>query len=146
MDYRFIGKSNMNIHNMLIFLKGVGVIFVCSLKDKTKLKFLVNENLENIRAIALNPGTGEMFWSIWEFSNSVGKIGLIETAWMDGTNRKTLVNQGLYWPNGLTIDYENNQLYWCDGFYLKIERINLDGTNRKVSLFNIKQKLFVKTE
>ena len=113
----------------------MATIFVGSVKQSTKLKMLITGDLENVRAIALDPSSGIMFWSIWEFSSNLdsSKIGLIETAWMDGTHRRHFVNQSLYWPNGLTIDYQNKQLYWCDGFYLKIERINLDGSEREVS-------------
>ncbi|RXG68700.1 Low-density lipoprotein receptor-related protein 1 [Armadillidium vulgare] len=105
------------------------------MEDPDKRRILVSGKLGNVRAIVLDPGSGIMFWSIWEFtSSSYGKTGLIETAWMDGTNRRPFVEKNLYWPNGLTIDYDGRHLYWCDGYYLKIERINLDGTERKVIL------------
>lgn len=113
--------------------QGVSYIFICSMEDPDKRRILVSGKLGNVRAIVLDPGSGIMFWSIWEFtSSSYGKTGLIETAWMDGTNRRPFVEKNLYWPNGLTIDYDGRHLYWCDGYYLKIERINLDGTERKV--------------
>lgn len=94
---------------------------------------MVSQDLHNVRAIVLDPAAGFMFWSIWELSEGdAKKTGLIEKAWMDGSHRERLVQDTLYWPNGLTIDYEEKHLYWCDGFYLRIERINLDGTDRKV--------------
>ena len=39
-----------------------------------------------------------MFWTDW------GKRGRIERADMDGGNRMVLTQDGVVWPNGLTID------------------------------------------
>jgi hypothetical protein len=71
-----------------------------------------------------------MFWTDWVSSTS--QKGKIEQAWMDGTNRKSLIESQLQWPNGLSIDYIEKKLYWCDAFLDKIERAGLDGSNREV--------------
>lgn len=71
-----------------------------------------------------------MFWTDWVSSTS--QKGKIEQAWMDGTNRKSLIESHLQWPNGLSIDYVEKKLYWCDAFLDKIERAGLDGSNREV--------------
>lgn len=99
---------------------------------------LLHGNLTNARAIALNPGDGFMYWTLWQFTIAgvtASGNGLIERAWMDGTHRSPFVTNNLQWPNGLTIDFEERHLYWCDGFHNRIERINLDGTNREVGVF-----------
>lgn len=44
----------------------------------------------------------------------VGKNPKIEQATMDGTSRRTIVNENLGAPNGLTIDHSSNRLYWID--------------------------------
>ncbi|KAK7069706.1 Low-density lipoprotein receptor-related protein 1B, partial [Halocaridina rubra] len=95
-------------------------------------KMLLHGNLTNARSIVLNPAEGYMYWTVWQFT--VGDEGLIERAWMDGTNREPFVTSGLQWPNGLTVDFGNRHLYWCDGYHNVIERINLDGTGREVML------------
>ena len=41
-----------------------------------------------------------MFWTDW------GNPGKIERAYMDGTERMTLANTNLVWPNDITIDHE----------------------------------------
>ena len=51
---------------------------------------------------------------------------------MDGTGRTTLHTSGLTWPNGITIDYSTQALYWIDGSFDRIERSNTDGSNRTV--------------
>ena len=50
---------------------------------------------------------------------------------MDGTNRKILVKEGLGLPNGITIDFNNNKLYWADAGTQNIESVNFDGTERR---------------
>ena len=50
---------------------------------------------------------------------------------MDGSLRITLASQNLQWPNGLTVDYVSDHIYWTDAKFHTIERIDLDGGGRK---------------
>lgn len=50
---------------------------------------------------------------------------------MDGKLRTTIINTKLYWPNGLTIDYPNNLLYFADAYLDFIDYCDYDGKNRK---------------
>lgn len=47
-----------------------------------------------------------MFWTDW------GEVPKIERAGMDGSNgsRMVIVNEDIFWPNGLAIDYDNEVL------------------------------------
>ncbi|KAL9989112.1 hypothetical protein ACROYT_G003623 [Oculina patagonica] len=45
---------------------------------------------------------------------------------MDGDSRRILVRRGLYYPNGLTLDEENNRLYWVDSLYDTLEYYDLE--------------------
>ena len=65
-----------------------------------------------------------MYWSDW------GEEARIERAGMDGSNRTVLHNTGLVWPNGITIDYTNQKLYWIDANLDTLEYSNVDGTGR----------------
>ena len=57
----------------------------------------------------------------------------IESSWMTGEKRVTLVNTGLGQPTGLTIDYHmKSRVYWCDSKENVIESMNYDGTDRSV--------------
>ena len=69
-----------------------------------------------------------MYWTDW------GSNPRIEKANMDGSSRRTIVNSGLKWPNGLDIDRSANKLYWADGWEDKIEQSDLHGQNRRVIL------------
>ncbi|NXN98396.1 LRP2 protein, partial [Rhinopomastus cyanomelas] len=78
------------------------------------------------RAIVLDPCRGYMYWTDWS-SNAK-----IERATLGGNFRTSIVSTNLVWPNGLTLDYEEQLLYWADANLQKIERCTLTGTNREV--------------
>ena len=101
-------------------------INVASLRNSTWKKTLVVQPNSFPRSIVVHPKLGRMYWTDWSGS---GK-GFIKTAGMDGSDPRTLVDDQLLWPNGLTLDNKANHLYWCDAFLDKIERIDVDGTNR----------------
>ena len=67
-----------------------------------------------------------MYWTDW------GSPAKIEKASMDGLNRTVIHNTNLAWPNALTIDYENQYLYWADAMLDKLETSKVDGSNRRL--------------
>ncbi|KAK3090942.1 hypothetical protein FSP39_015919 [Pinctada imbricata] len=124
------GLAVDHINRLLFFTDtGLNAIKTISL-DKTKYqKTIVSGNLDEPRAIAVHPLQRKIFWSDW------GKDPKIECAKMDGTGRMVIVNlTERAWPNGLTIDYKAEVLYWTDGRQNIIESVNLDGTNRRTVL------------
>lgn len=68
----------------------------------------------------------KMYWTDW------GQPAKIEQASMDGSSRTVLHNTGLGWPNGLTIDYTTQTLYWVDAQLDKIETSSTSGTGRRL--------------
>jgi len=77
-----------------------------------------------------------MYWSDWsteprtESEPQFG--GKIERAFMNGNGREVFVGSNLQWPNGLSLDYVEKKLYWCDAYLHRIERIDLEGIKREV--------------
>ena len=69
-----------------------------------------------------------LFWTDW------GDEPKIQRATMDGKSIKIIVNTNIHWPNGLTIDYDTDTLYFVDAYKDRIDQCNLDGGERKVSL------------
>lgn len=65
-----------------------------------------------------------MFWTDW------GIVAKIEQSFMDGSDRRTIVNTSLSQPNGITVDYISEKIYWSDSDLNKIEYSNYDGTSR----------------
>ncbi|KAM8806535.1 low-density lipoprotein receptor-related protein 2 [Eudromia elegans] len=78
------------------------------------------------RAVVLDPCRGYMYWTDWSSSAK------IERATLGGNFRTPIVSTNLVWPNGLTLDYEEQQLYWADANLQRIERCTLTGTNREI--------------
>ena len=90
---------------------------------------LIWQNISKPRALALHPGESLLVWTDW------GDIPKIESSALDGSDRRILITENLVWPNGITIDYAVNKMYWTDGKHHLIESANFDGSNRrKVSL------------
>ncbi|XP_045781446.1 low-density lipoprotein receptor-like [Maniola jurtina] len=93
-------------------------------------KIIIGDKLDEPRAIAVNPLDGWMYWT------DVGKEPKIERAGMDGSHRQTIVSNDVVWPNGLTLDFVHNRLYWVDAQLHTISSCNYDGSARRVILFS----------
>ena len=50
---------------------------------------------------------------------------------MDGSNRGIIIHQDIHWPNGLTIDYNAEKIYWIDAKLFYIAKANYDGLSRQ---------------
>ncbi|XP_006822699.1 LOW QUALITY PROTEIN: low-density lipoprotein receptor-related protein 6-like [Saccoglossus kowalevskii] len=92
--------------------------------DGSSRKVLFWEDLDQPRAIALDPHRGWMYWTDW------GETPKIERAGMDGIEREVIVQTDIYWPNGLTIDYDAQRIYWADAKLNYIHHANFDGSDR----------------
>lgn len=44
------------------------------------------------------------FWSDW------GPNAKIESSFMDGSERTAITNDGIYWPNGLSLDFATDRI------------------------------------
>ena len=67
-----------------------------------------------------------MFWTDY------GITAKIETAAMDGRERRTLHFSGLSQPNGITIDYTSGRIYWSDAGQDRLEYSSFDGSERTI--------------
>lgn len=74
-----------------------------------------------------------MYWTDW------GEPAKIERASMDGTNRHILHSEGVVYPDGITIDYVAQRIYWTDQGVSGgvIEYSNTDGTGRNILSSNV---------
>ncbi|XP_053466750.1 low-density lipoprotein receptor-related protein 4 [Ictalurus furcatus] len=87
---------------------------------------IVDDNVDELRSLALLPQKGVMFWS------ETGDEAQIERAGMDGSNRRVLVRRSLHWPVGLAVDLLQNRLYWADEKLPCIGSATLDGDDVKI--------------
>ena len=70
-----------------------------------------------------------MYYSDWAEDLDHADQAKIEMSNMDGSDRSILVDHGVLWPNGLSLDVNKNILYWCDAFWDKIDSIDLSSPN-----------------
>ncbi|CAD7088969.1 unnamed protein product [Hermetia illucens] len=96
-------------------------------------KVLFWTDLDQPRAIALVPSKGVMIWTDW------GENPKIERAGMDGDpkSRAVIVNETIFWPNGLAVDLDNEEIYWVDGRLQFLDVMKLDGSNRRTVVANL---------
>lgn len=85
--------------------------------------------VERPRAIVVDPCAGFMYYTDW---GRFGNTGKIFRATLAGNQKIAIVEDNLTQPSGLCIDYDERKLYWTDALREKIERSDLNGTNREV--------------
>ncbi|XP_061194926.1 low-density lipoprotein receptor-related protein 4-like [Saccostrea echinata] len=115
--------------NRLLFYTDTGLdrIQVISMDNYLICKTIIQDNLDEPRAITIHPLKGLLFWSDW------GSEPKIELANMDGSKRRIFLNlSGEAWPNGLIIDYQENVLYWVDAKKNTIEAMSIEGRDRRL--------------
>jgi len=56
-----------------------------------------------------------VYWTDWGDKAFIGRVG------MDGSNKAAIITTKIEWPNGITIDYTNDKLYWSDAHLRYIE-------------------------
>ena len=73
-----------------------------------------------------------LYWTDW------GREAAIERIGMDGdpTTRQKLITSDIIWPNGLTLDFAQNKMYWVDSKLKRLEVANMDGSERKLLVHN----------
>ena len=92
--------------------------------DGTYRTVVISTELSNPRGIAVYPAKGLMFWT------DGGYWGKVERSAMDGTDRHALVQKGsasVRAPVGITLDYQEDKVYWVDEFLDVIWKMDLDG-------------------
>lgn len=60
----------------------------------------------------------QVYWTDWADRAYIGRAG------MDGREKTVIISTKLEWPNGLTIDYTNDKLYWTDAHLNYIEYVH----------------------
>lgn len=69
--------------------------------------------------------SGYLFFSEWDRPANISRAN------SDGTGVIVFRNVLLGWPNGLSLDFENERLYWCDALLDHIQHAALDGSDIK---------------
>jgi low density lipoprotein-related protein 2 len=101
-----------------------GTLNVLSTRNVAYRRTLLKD-LKRPRAIVVHPNKGYIFFSEWDRPANISRANA------DGTNVQVFRNVLLGWPNGLSMDYERDRLYWCDALLDHIQHANLDGGDVK---------------
>lgn len=101
-----------------------GTLNVLSTRNVTHRRTLL-KNLKRPRAIVVHPNKGFIFFSEWDRPANITRANA------DGSGLLVFKNVTLGWPNGLSIDFKEDRVYWCDALLDHVQHANLDGTDIK---------------
>lgn len=93
---------------------------------KNIYKVVIRKDLNKPEGLALDPEDGLMFFS------DNGHNPRIERASLDGQDRVVIVYRGILRVVSLTVDTDNDKLYWADHNRQTLEGCDYDGSNRRV--------------
>ena len=83
--------------------------------------------------------SSKFYFTDWDGKNS----SAIYIADLTGANLNAIVTEKLVKPGALSIDYANEHLYFADMSLNVIERINLDGSNRRLIAIGMSVSTFI---
>uniref|UniRef100_A0A1B6DW73 Sortilin-related receptor n=1 Tax=Clastoptera arizonana TaxID=38151 RepID=A0A1B6DW73_9HEMI len=122
------------ISNMLYFVDGLRKkieVIRTDINYAGRLrKTVIGPNiLKKPRGIAIHPMKGYLYWTDW-----AAGAPSVNRATMDGQNIKKLFEKpDVEWPNGITIDYIAERIYWVDAREDYVASADLHGRNfRKI--------------
>lgn len=101
-----------------------GTLNVLSTRNVTYHRTLL-KNLKRPRAIVVHPNKGFIYFSEWDRPANITRANA------DGTGLLVFKNVTLGWPNGLSIDFQKDRVYWCDALLDHVQHANLDGSDIK---------------
>ncbi|CAH1165542.1 unnamed protein product [Phyllotreta striolata] len=107
-----------------------GSISVTKLTNTTVTRTLIESSNYSPTNIVVDPQNGVMYWADW--SSLSPENGRIDTANMDGTNKRSFLSERVHWPSGLAIDHRSKRLYWSDKHLKIIQSVDLAGGDRRV--------------
>lgn len=104
---------------------GREALYVCS-RSLQHCRLLLDAALAKVHGLALDPGAGLMFWSVWGASPPG-----VERASLAGAARVHVAADRLVYPGALALDPAARALYWADAYLDCVERADYSGHNRR---------------
>lgn len=101
-----------------------GTLNVLSTRNIAYKRTLLKD-LKRPRAIVVHPNKGYIFFSEWDRPANISRANT------DGSGLLVFENVTLGWPNGLSIDFDADRVYWCDALLDHVQHAKLDGTDVK---------------
>lgn len=96
-------------------------------KSRMRKTIIDAGHMSKPRGLAVHPVAGYLFWTDWGFVKpSISRSNL------DGTNTQILFTKPqVVWPNGITIDFSTDRIYWVDASRDYIGSCDLQGKTFK---------------
>jgi sugar lactone lactonase YvrE len=116
----------------LYFLDQAGSRILSCRPDGSELRTVVADCTRHPDGIAIDDQTSYLYWTNMgsDFKQADGSI---ERARLDGSERHTIVAEGLtFTPKQILIDKATRWLYWCDREGMRVMRSRLDGRGIEV--------------
>ena len=66
------------------------------------------------------------------FWTDLGATPQIECASTDGNDRRVVISSSISHPLGITLDYNEQRVYWSDAELFRLEYCDYDGSNRMI--------------
>lgn len=111
----------------LYFLDQDGSRILSCRTDGSELRTVIAECAHHPDGIVIDDVSGYIYWTNMG-RNFKRPDGSIERARLDGSERSTIVAEGLtFTPKQITIDQAAGLLYWCDREGMRVMRARLDG-------------------
>uniref|UniRef100_A0A8C7YSU2 Nidogen 2a (osteonidogen) n=1 Tax=Oryzias sinensis TaxID=183150 RepID=A0A8C7YSU2_9TELE len=95
--------------------------------DGSERRTLFDTDLVNPRAIIVVSSKGTLYWTDWN-----REAPKIESATVNGQNRRVVVSDGVGLPNALAYDHATDQVCWADAGTKRLECVSPNGSGRRV--------------
>ena len=92
-----------------IYYTDNGLNQIISYKPSTRMRYVIAYS-ESPRAIVVPSCRGYLFWT------DLGRTPMIVRTSLSGSNYQRIITTDIRWPNGLTIDFNDEKLYWADAY------------------------------
>lgn len=125
MSYDWISKMLYFVDGMRLKIEAVKV--TSHPHEKMRRTVIPASKLAKPRGIAVHPMAGYLFYTDWNaFNPSITRANL------DGEERKDLfTHPEVFWPNGITVDFIAERIYWVDASKDYIASSDLNGKGFK---------------
>jgi len=92
---------------------------------------VVSDDHQQPRGLAVHSTSRLLFVTEW------GRIPRIVRMNFDGSNHKSIVVTDIVWPNGITVDYTLDRIFWTDAQRDTIESADLIGGDRRLVISDV---------
>lgn len=133
--YDWMSETLYYCHNALRKIELVKIIYGEGLSAPSSLmRRTIIDTKSSALKVVVHPKRGYLFWA--EFSES-GTDASISRSNLDGTGVRVLFRHPkIHTPFGLTVDLDEDRIFWADSEFLYIGSSDLNGRNvRKVAKF-----------